>query len=77
MAGRWTQEQREEMKKAYLEGYEQETGKMVEAEELDEEVAKVALYRALWWVGYWSEGDDAHIERWIKELKKVLVQHQK
>lgn len=75
-AGRWTPEQRTEMKQAYAETYEQQTGLPVDLAELDREMANVALYRALWWVGYWSQGDDTHIERWIKELKKVMDQQQ-
>jgi hypothetical protein len=75
-AGRWTPEQRREMKQAYAESYESETGLPVDLVELNREMANVALYRALWWVGYWSQGDDAHIERWIRELTKVMAQQQ-
>ena len=67
-------EQRSAMKQAYAATYEQETGRPVDLAELDREIANVALYRALWWVGYWSQGDDTHIERWVKELRKVMEQ---
>ena len=71
-AGRWTKEQRDEMKRAYTQSYELASGIEVGKEALDKEFANIALYKALWWVGYWSQGDDAHINRWVKELKKVM-----
>lgn len=75
-AGRWTPEQRSEMKRAYAATYAEETGQAGDMTSLDREMAAVALYRALWWVGYWSQGDDAHIARWIKELGKVMLQQE-
>lgn len=71
-AGRWTAEQRLAMYQAYAQQYEIETGEKVEINELEEEIKIVAVYRALWWLGYWAKGDDAHITRWMKELMVVL-----
>ena len=71
-AGRWTSEQRAIMCSAYARTYEAETGQPVDLNALYREMAHVGLYRALWWLGYWSRGDDAHIGRWIKELETML-----
>jgi thiamine kinase-like enzyme len=71
-AGRWTPEQRQVMYQAYAEQYEIETGGKIEIEELEEEIKIVAVYRALWWLGYWAKGDDAHISRWMKELTAIM-----
>lgn len=71
-AGRWTPEQRQVMFQAYAEQYEIETGEKVKIQEFEEEIKIVALYRALWWLGYWTKGDDAHIKRWLKELRAVM-----
>ncbi len=72
-AGRWTPEQREIMSNAYTEQYEAETGQPIDMAALAKELGHVALYRALWWLGYWSKGNDAKsIKRWIKELATVM-----
>lgn len=71
-AGRWTPQQRKVMCEAYAREYEKETGKKIQMEDLSFELANVALYRAMWWLGYWSRGDDAHINRWMKELETVM-----
>jgi hypothetical protein len=72
-AGRWTSKQRDCMYQAYAEQYEAETGQQVDRDALSREIECVALYRALWWLGYWSEGDEAHITRWVKELATVTL----
>lgn len=71
-AGRWTPEQRAVMCGAYIEQYEIETGQHLEIDALAKELQLVALYRTLWWLGYWSNGDDTHINRWMKELDAVM-----
>jgi aminoglycoside/choline kinase family phosphotransferase len=71
-AGRWTPEQRGIMCKAYAEQYQIETGQPIDMVALAQEMENVALYRALWWLGYWSKGDEAHINRWFKELQAVM-----
>lgn len=71
-AGRWTPEQRAEMCNAYIEQYEMETGQQTDLAVLANELEQVALYRTLWWLGYWATGDDAHINRWMKELDAVM-----
>lgn len=73
MAGRWTSLQRGVMCRAYASAFTEATGRPVDLAELHQEIAHVGLYRALWWLGYWSRGDDAHIARWMKELEAVLV----
>jgi len=72
-AGRWTPEQRQIMYENYANQYALETGEKVEIHMLIQEIKKVAVYRAIWWLGYWAKGDDAHITRWVKELKGVMA----
>jgi len=71
-AGRWTPDQRAAMCQAYIEQYAIETGQQLDLAVLAMELEQVALYRTLWWLGYWAKGDDAHINRWMKELDAVL-----
>ena len=71
-AGRWTKEQRDAMCKAYADQYASETGHPVDMESLKYELQCIALYRAIWWLGYWAKGDEAHINRWIRELETVM-----
>lgn len=71
-AGRWTAEQRAVMCRAYISQYEIETGEALELKSLVAELDQVALYRSLWWLGFWSHGDDAHINRWVAELAAVM-----
>jgi hypothetical protein len=71
-AGRWTLTQRRIMLQAYAEAYAKESGEDVDMASIRLEMTNVALYRALWWLGYWTRGDDKHISRWIKELQMVM-----
>lgn len=71
-AGRWTPEQRAAMCKAYIFQYEAETRRQIEMDDLIRELEAVALYRSLWWLSYWSKGDEQHIDRWLKELSAVM-----
>ena len=72
-AGNWTPKQRRIMFKAYTEQYESETGQQIGIDILAKELKHVALYRALWWLGYWSKVDSANINPWLKELKVVMI----
>ena len=74
-AGRWTSDQRNSMWRAYVEQYERETSQKIDLVEFHKELRCVALYRALWWLGYWLQGDEAHINRWMRELKTVMLEH--
>lgn len=72
-AGRWTPEERQIMYENYVDQYEIETGEKIDMNALVQELKNVAIYRAIWWLGYWANGDDAHITRWIEEMKAVLA----
>lgn len=72
-AGRWTIEQRQTMWRAYFDQYQAETGLQLNWEHFCHELGQVALYRALAWLGWWSNGDAAHIVRWMAELDKVTT----
>ncbi len=71
-AGRWTMEQRREMWRAYFNQYQMETGLDIDWRSFCLDLGHVALYRALWWLGWWSNGDAAHINRWVLELNTVM-----
>lgn len=71
-AGRWTAEQRRAMWRAYFDQYHAETGHQMDWEEFCHDLGDVAFYRALAWLGYWSNGDDVHIARWMRELRTVM-----
>jgi thiamine kinase-like enzyme len=70
-AGQWTPEQRQAMWRAYFEQYQAETGLPMDWEHFCQEVGQVALYRALWWLGWWSNGDANQITHWMQELINV------
>lgn len=72
-AGNWASEQRQAMLRAYFEQYEEETGMPMDWNSFCQDVSQVALYRALWWLGWWADHDSAHIDRWIQELKREMV----
>jgi aminoglycoside phosphotransferase (APT) family kinase protein len=74
-AGNWTPEQRQEMLRAYFEQYEAETGMSMDWASFCQDVSKVALYRALWWLNWWADHDSAHIDRWIQELEREMSNH--
>lgn len=71
-AGNWTPKQRGIMIEAYTEQYESKTGQQINRDTLAKELRHVALYRVLWWLGYWSKLDNANINPWLKELKVVM-----
>lgn len=71
-AGQWTPEQRRTMWGAYFEQYKAETGLPMDWGSFCQDTSQVALYRALWWLGWWSNGDGAHIARWMRELEQVI-----
>lgn len=71
-AGKWSIEQRHAMWNAYAERYEQQSGQAIDRVEFHRELECVALYRALWWLGHWAQGDDAKVMRWIRELEAIM-----
>ena len=71
-AGQWTPEQRQAMWRAYFEQYQAETGLTMNWDSFCQDVGYVALYRALWWLGWWANHDSAHIARWMQELDQMM-----
>jgi hypothetical protein len=63
------------MLRAYFEQYEAETGMSMDWDSFCQDVSKVALYRALWWLNWWADHDSAHIDRWIQELEREMSNH--
>jgi len=71
-AGEWTPEQKQTMWRVYFEQYQAETGLPIDWKTFCKDVGQVALYRALWWLGWWADHDSAHIDRWMQELDQVM-----
>ena len=69
--GRWTQQQRLTMWRAYFEQYQLETGRQLDWLDFCHDLKSVALYHALTWLGWWSNRNKKHMRDWLKELKKV------
>jgi aminoglycoside phosphotransferase (APT) family kinase protein len=70
-AGRWTAEQRTTMRRAYFESAAA-AGTMPTWDTFITIVDAAAAVNALAWLGWWSDGDDAHITRWTREACFVL-----
>lgn len=71
-AGRWTLEQRLQMWRGYFEQAEIETGAALNWRAFCADLHSVALYQSVYWLNWWSSGDDVHIRRWLVELERVL-----
>lgn len=69
-AGRWTLEQRLAMRRAYFDMAMPE-GNASAWQELNAQLDSAALVNAFSWLGWWSDGDDAHINRWLSEAVYV------
>ena len=72
-AGQWTAEQKQAMWQAYFDEYHAETGLQMSWAEFCQDLGYVALDRALWWLGWWSNEDATHIDRWMQELSRVMT----
>jgi len=71
-AGKWTPEQRRAIWQAYFEQYQVETGLPMDWESFCQDVGQVALYRALWWLGWSANHNSTHIDRWMQELDQAM-----
>jgi len=73
-AGKWTSDQREAMRRAYCEQYEAETGRQIDQEAFQEELAGVALYQALEWLAWWGphRALSRHFGNFLRELATLL-----
>ena len=72
-AGEWAPEQKEAMWRAYFEQYQVETGQPMDWASFRQDVGRVALYRALWWLGWWANHDSNHVARWMQELGQAIL----
>ena len=71
-SGRWTEEQRHAMWRAYFEQYQAETGLSRSWEEFCNELKDLELYQALEWLGWWRNRSVSHnFGKWIKELRRI------
>jgi aminoglycoside phosphotransferase (APT) family kinase protein len=70
-AGQWTLEQRQTMWRAYFEQFQLETGLSLNWDQFCRELIQVALYRALVWLGWWSNGESDQVARWLQEVVNV------
>lgn len=73
-AGRWTTAQRRSMRLAYHRARAPLDAGLTAWEDFDRAVDAAAAVNALAWLGWWSEGDDAHIRRWSEEVRVTVSQ---
>jgi phosphotransferase family enzyme len=76
-SGKWTREQRHTMWAAYCDAYTTETGRPIDWERFCRDVAGVALYQALEWLGWWGRHRSLSRDfaRFMRELGLVLDEH--
>src|SRR5437588_97925 len=75
-SGRWTENQRNVMWRAYFDQYSAESGGARGWEDFCEEAKEMELYSALEWLAWWRNRTVSHnFGRWIKELKRILRDH--
>ncbi len=74
-SGKWTAEQRHAMRAAYFEQYQAETGQRLDWEGFCLELAAVALYQSLEWLGWWGHHRrlSRHFANFLRELDLVLA----
>jgi hypothetical protein len=75
-AGRWSDQQRRAMWRAYFDRYQADTGLRLRWEEFCRDLGLLALYQALRWLGWWpGRSFSHHFGRWVEELETVLAFH--
>jgi hypothetical protein len=72
-SGRWTDQQRRAMWRAYFDQYCAETGLPRDWKDFCEELREMELYQALEWLGWWRNRRVSHnFGKWIKELARIM-----
>jgi aminoglycoside/choline kinase family phosphotransferase len=71
-AGRWTPQQRQAMRRAYFDARSELDPTLPSWKAFNAEVDVAAVVNALAWLGRWSDGDDAHVERWGREVRYTV-----
>ena len=71
-AGRWTPPQRRAMRRAYFDARSALDPTRPTWEAFNAEVDVAAAVNALCWLGRWADGDDAHVERWGREVRHTV-----
>jgi aminoglycoside phosphotransferase (APT) family kinase protein len=71
-SGKWTDEQRQTMWRAYFDQYEAETEVSRDWEDFCKELMELELYQALEWLAWWRNRSISHnFGKWVTELKRI------
>jgi aminoglycoside phosphotransferase (APT) family kinase protein len=71
-SGKWTDEQRRTMWRAYFDQYEAETEVSRDWENFCKELRELELYQALEWLAWWRNRSVSHnFGKWVTELKRI------
>jgi len=71
-SGKWTDEQRQTMWRAYFDQYEAETEVSRDWEDFCKELMELELYQALEWLAWWRNRSVSHnFGKWVTELKRI------
>jgi len=75
-SGKWTREERQAMRAAYIDEYQAEMGRPLDGAAFGRELAAVALYQSLEWLAWWGHHRSLsrHFANFMKELETVLAE---
>jgi len=72
-AGKWTDEQRRTLRRAYFNEYQANAKRQLDWESFYSSLHHVELYQALEWLGWWrNRSFSPYFGKWMKELERVM-----
>ncbi len=72
-AGKWTDEQRRTLRRAYFDEYQAYAKLQLDWESFYSSLHDVELYQALEWLGWWrNRSFSPYFGKWMKELERVM-----
>jgi aminoglycoside phosphotransferase (APT) family kinase protein len=73
-AGKWTDEQRRTLRRAYFEEYQTNLNLALDWESFNASLHDVELYQAMEWLGWWrNRSFSPYFGKWMKELERVMT----
>lgn len=77
-SGRWTDEQRQSMWRAYFDEFKHCAGSSQSWESFCKELRELEMYQALEWLGWWRNRSVSHnFGKWVAELKRITREGQR
>ncbi len=75
-SGRWTDDQRHAMWRAYFDEFKACAGLSQSWDNFCKELREVEMYQALEWLGWWRNRSVSHnFGKWVKELGRIVKDH--